>query len=134
MPSKERVESGAVAVVQRASSDVKLNPHLHVVFLDGLYAESSASESVLSFRALPHLSTTDVVDALQTARARILGYLQRRGVVQVNADLLVAPLAAERLTAGPDGLVRITLKRAFSDGTFAIDLDPLSLRGFAAEA
>ncbi|MEO8904493.1 MAG: hypothetical protein ABI627_23495, partial [Polyangiaceae bacterium] len=27
--SKERVESGAVAVVQRASSDLKLNPHLH---------------------------------------------------------------------------------------------------------
>ncbi|MEO8901233.1 MAG: hypothetical protein ABI488_06105 [Polyangiaceae bacterium] len=46
-----------------------LNPHLHVVFLDGVYAESSASsasESVLSFRALPHLSTTDVADALQS--------------------------------------------------------------------
>ncbi|MEO8903193.1 MAG: transposase, partial [Polyangiaceae bacterium] len=41
--------------------------------------------------------------------------------------ILRPPLATERLTAGPDGLVRITLKRAFCDGTFAIDLDPLSL-------
>lgn len=28
---------------------------------------------------------------------------------------------------GPEGLVRIALKRAFSDGTTAIDMDPLSL-------
>jgi hypothetical protein len=27
----------------------------------------------------------------------------------------------------PDGLIRITLKRAESDGTLAVDMDPLSL-------
>jgi len=27
----------------------------------------------------------------------------------------------------PDGLVRITLKKAYSDGTIAVDMDPLSL-------
>jgi hypothetical protein len=32
-----------------------------------------------------------------------------------------------RVTRGPDGLVRIGLKKAFSDGTVAVDLDPLSL-------
>jgi hypothetical protein len=31
------------------------------------------------------------------------------------------------VTRGPDGLVRIGLKKAFADGTVAIDLDPLSL-------
>jgi len=30
-------KSGAVTVVQRTSSDLRLNPHLHVVFLDGAY-------------------------------------------------------------------------------------------------
>jgi len=34
---------------------------------------------------------------------------------------------ARRVTRGPDGLVRITLKKPFSDGTVAVDLDPLSL-------
>ena len=37
------------------------------------------------------------------------------------------PIAQERVTRGPDGLVRIALKKAFSDGTIAIDLDALSL-------
>jgi Putative transposase len=37
------------------------------------------------------------------------------------------PLANERLSPGPDGLVRIALKKPFSDGTVAVDLDPLSL-------
>ena len=31
------------------------------------------------------------------------------------------------MTRGPDGLVRIGLEKAFSDGTVAVDLDPLSL-------
>ncbi|XXZ18206.1 transposase [Sorangium sp. So ce307] len=31
------VKSGAVTVVQRTSGDMRLNPHLHVVFLDGAY-------------------------------------------------------------------------------------------------
>ena len=37
------------------------------------------------------------------------------------------PLAQERLTQAKDDLVRLTLKRPFSDGTFALELDPLSL-------
>jgi hypothetical protein len=208
--TRERVESGAVVAVQRASSDLKLNPHLHVVFLDGVYAASA--DGSLAFRALPRLSTTDVADALQIARARILRYLERRGVIHIDADadvlrvdddlaerepalaqlaaaavsglapagpelrrrpvelafdgrpgvvitaplsvrelgfslhaatragadddkgreallkyILRPPLASEHLLPGPDGLVRITLKRPFSDGTVAIDLDPLSL-------
>ena len=36
-------------------------------------------------------------------------------------------MAQERITHGPDGLVRIALKRPFADGTVAVDLDPLSL-------
>jgi hypothetical protein len=41
--------------------------------------------------------------------------------------ILRPPLANERLLPGPDGLVRIALKKPFSDGTGAVDLDPLSL-------
>jgi hypothetical protein len=29
---------GAVAVIQRANSDLRCNPHVHAIFLDGLYA------------------------------------------------------------------------------------------------
>jgi len=206
--TRERAESGAVAVVQRTSSDLKLNPHLHVVFLDGAYVAGPDGQPV--FRALPRLSTTDVADVLQVARARILRHLERRGVISVDDEALLVdddlgqrdpalaqlaaaavsglapagpevrrrpvelafegrsgvvisaplsvrefgfslhaatraggedekgreallkyvlrpPLASERLLPGPDGLVRIALKKPFSDGTYAIDLDPLSL-------
>ena len=36
-------------------------------------------------------------------------------------------IAEERVEQRPDGLVRITLKRAYGDGTVAVDMDPLSL-------
>jgi hypothetical protein len=41
--------------------------------------------------------------------------------------VLRPPVAQERLLRLPDGLVRITLKRAYADGTVAVDMDPLSL-------
>src|SRR4051812_47831924 len=41
--------------------------------------------------------------------------------------VLRPPLVQERLERQPDGLVRITLKRAYNDGTIAVDMDPLSL-------
>jgi hypothetical protein len=48
-------------------------------------------------------------------REALLKYILRPSVVQ------------ERVTHAPGGLVRITLKRPFSDGTVAVDMDPLSL-------
>jgi Putative transposase len=41
--------------------------------------------------------------------------------------VLRPPVAQERVEQRPDGLVRITLKKAYSDGTIAVDMDPLSL-------
>lgn len=41
--------------------------------------------------------------------------------------VLRPPLAQERLEPRPDGLVRITLKKAYADGTMAVDMDPLWL-------
>jgi Putative transposase len=46
----------------------------------------------------------------------------------VRARLAVLQAAAqERVEQRPDGLVRITLKKAYNDGTIAVDMDPLSL-------
>ena len=198
-------KSGAVTVVQRVSSDLRLNPHLHTIALDGVYVEDDHGD--LGFHALPCLTNADVADLLQIASIRILRLLRRKGVVEddaVAADESLAdtePALAElavastlgRIPAGPallqkdpirlrpsrdleypkglcaaahgfslhaattaraddpvgrealckyilrppiaqqnirlvsDDLVRLELKRPFSDGTFALDLDPLSL-------
>ena len=198
-------KSGAVAVVQRTSSDLKLHPHLHILFLDGVYRE--LDPTTVGFSELPRLSTREVGEVLERAVARLVKHLRRRGLLAaVQGDLedepdldglsmlaasaasgrsppagpewrrksrplspLVAaalhydkPLCAskdgftlhaatragamdtagrealckyvlrpvvaqERITHGPDGLVRITLKKPFADGTVAVDMDPLSL-------
>jgi putative transposase len=41
--------------------------------------------------------------------------------------VLRPPVAQERVEQRADGLVRITLKKAYTDGTIAVDMDPLSL-------
>ncbi len=201
-------QSGAVLVVQRTSSDLRLNPHVHAVFLDGVHHEDDQGE--VKFHALPRLETEDVASVLKDAARRITRYLRRRGLFddadETEAEALTVPeddgaralaelaanaaagitppagpawkrgalpaltherdfdrhlavglggftlhaatragamdergreallkyvlrppIAQERVTRGPDGLVRIALKKRFSDGTYAVDLDPLSL-------
>ena len=73
-------KSGAVTVVQRASSDLRLNPHFHTVALDGVFAPDA--QGTLVFHPLPCLDTTDVADLLQVIRVRVLRWLERQGVVE----------------------------------------------------
>ena len=62
------------------------------------------------------------------------GGLDEQGREALLRYILRPAVAQERVTRGPDGLVppvgdhearRIALKKAFSDGTVAVDLDPL---------
>jgi hypothetical protein len=46
-------QSGAVTVVQRVSADLKLNPHLHLVALDGVFVAGPDGRPV--FHALPRI-------------------------------------------------------------------------------
>ena len=201
--------TGSVTAIQRASSDLRLNPHLHGVFLDGVFTERAGGE--LSFVDLPELSDLDVCEVLSTVVARVLGHLRRQGLLsddsavveaaepEAEGDQLVLsalataatfgkdlagperrpgripyayeagteprlqaplcaaqagftlhasthveggdrsgrerlikyilrpPLAAERLERMEGGRVRLRLKREFSDGTWAIEMDELSL-------
>jgi hypothetical protein len=207
-------QGGAVVVVQRTSSDLKTNPHLHVLFLDGVYRE--LGDEVV-FHELPRLSTREVGEVLERTVERMTRYVRRRersgeahdspaedddmegddvqgedarGLAALAASavdgrtppagpewrrkrgrmpplvphalafdkplcaskdgftlhaatraggldavgrealckyVLRPAVAQERVTQGPDGLVRILLKKPFSDGTVAVDMDPLSL-------
>jgi hypothetical protein len=188
-------KAGAVTVVQRTSSDLRLNPHLHVVFLDGAYHEQSGE---LAWQQVGHLKTKEVGEVLERTVRRIEKHLRRRGLLDAADDVaepedklaasavlgeappagpqwlrglsplvpaalgynkplcasldgftlhaatragaldvpgreallryvLRPPIAQERLERRPDGLVRIALKRAYADGTVAVEMDPLSL-------
>jgi Putative transposase/Transposase zinc-binding domain len=211
-------KSGAVTAVQRVSSDLRINPHLHSLCLDGVFTENDDGE--LTFHPLPFLTNDDVADVLQIASARIIAMLRKNGVIThddesaasvVSADtafgssepalaelavasaagtlpagpalrrrdpikllgvpkpaykkalcaaalgfslhaattasagdaagrealckyVLRPPIAQDRIQLVADDLVRLVLKKPFSDGTFALDLDPLSLLARLATA
>jgi hypothetical protein len=67
--------SGAVSVVQRTSADLRLNPYIHSVVLDGVFAPSVDGTPV--FHPPPALDNRDVGDLLQVVRLRIVRMLVR---------------------------------------------------------
>jgi hypothetical protein len=67
------------------------------------------------------------LDGFTLHAATRAGGLDEEGREALLKYILRPAVAQERVTRGPDGLVRIGLKKAFSDGTVAVDLDPLSL-------
>ena len=77
-------KTGAMTVVQRTSSDLRLNPHLHVVFLDGSYASQTGTtpEDELVWREHGHLQTREVGAVLAKTLRRMHRWLRRRGALQ----------------------------------------------------
>ena len=77
---------GAVAVIQRANSDLRCNPHIHAIFLDGLYAPDRDGKGFM-FHPAPAPTQQDVEAIVERASKRILRFLQRRSVI----TLVTAP-------------------------------------------
>jgi hypothetical protein len=82
--------TGSVTAIQRSSSDLRLNPHLHGVWLDGVYVQDAAGQ--LSWSPLPALSDRDVQEVLQTVIARFVAWLRRDGRL-ADDDTLAGPEA-----------------------------------------
>jgi hypothetical protein len=67
------------------------------------------------------------LDGFTLHAATRAGALDVAGREALLRYVLRPPIAQERLEQRPDGLLRITLKKAYTDGTVAVDMDPLSL-------
>src|SRR5271154_775674 len=74
------------------------------------------------------------LDGFTLHAATRAGALDAPGREALCKYVLRPAVAQERVTQGPDGLVRIVLKKPFSDGTVAVDMDPLSLLARLAAA
>jgi hypothetical protein len=132
-------QSGAVIVVQRTASDMKLNPHLHVVFLDGGFREDGDEGAV--FRALGHVQTREVAGVLEQTCQRMGKWLRRRGLPQTDgedaadADDGLAQLAASAASgqvppAGPEwrrGALPMTRAALAYDKPLCASLDGFTL-------
>jgi hypothetical protein len=111
-------DTGAVTAIQRASSDLRCNPHFHTVFLDGVYAPDRDGKGQM-FHPAPAPSQLDIEQVVARAGKRILRFLQRRGLItmatapgdgEVNvvgdesagdADPLLAKLLAAATSGAP---------------------------------
>jgi len=82
-------QSGAITVLQRTSADLRLNPHWHSVVLDGVFVPGSEPGAAPVFHPLPELSTDDVADLLQVIRVRVLRFLEKAGVIESRAELVL---------------------------------------------
>jgi hypothetical protein len=67
------------------------------------------------------------LDGFTLHAATRAGALDQAGREALLRYVLRPPIAQERVERRPDGLVRIALKKAYADGTVAVDMDPLSL-------
>jgi hypothetical protein len=69
---------GAVAVIQRFGGALNLNPHIHALVLDGVFAKDPAG--ALNFQPAARLTALDVAEVLATVEPRIKRLLDRRGL------------------------------------------------------
>ena len=72
-------KTGAVSAAQQTSSDLRLNPHLHMVALDGAYHEE---EGELVWEGPGQLKKSEVGEVVERSVVRIERYLRRRGLLR----------------------------------------------------
>jgi hypothetical protein len=77
-------KTGSVTVVQRASSDLRLNPHYHVLQLDGVFVEQDDEEPPL-FIETPKPTDEDIKTLTETVASRVIRLLVRRGLLDETA-------------------------------------------------
>jgi hypothetical protein len=77
LASVHQVLTGSVAVLQRTDSALRLNTHLHVLGLDGVYVEDEQGE--LRFHALPTPSSAEVADIARRTARRLHRAFQKKG-------------------------------------------------------
>ena len=96
---------GSVTFVQRFGSALNLNPHFHVLMLDGVYVEGD-QEPV--FVPAPAVSDADVQRIVETTARRIIRLCEKRGLLddsQVDPLDDESPLLAAIAAASVRGVV-----------------------------
>ncbi len=87
---------GSVTVIQRSGSALNLNPHAHSLVLDGVYSFDSGR---WCFHPAAPPTDTDIEELLATTAERIIGMLDRRGIM--SDEELCDPLVEEHPAFAP---------------------------------
>jgi hypothetical protein len=105
--SNRKACCGAVGFIQRFSDTLNLDPHGHVIAVDGIYIENSKSE--LRFRPVGPPSDTEVARVACRVQRSVMRLMKKRGIGP-EADFqdtlqLNEPLLAELYSASISGRV-----------------------------
>ena len=138
----DRARWGSVTFVQRFGPSLNLNPHVHLLMLDGVYVDGDEAPVFVS---APPLSDQAVRQIVETSARRIIRLCTRHGLLDdTQADRLAAeePVLAALTAASVRGLIATgarsgqRLRRALKDPATGVRTAPLCLasRGFSLHA
>ena len=107
---------GSVTFVQRFGSSINLNPHIHVLMLDGVYV--LGDDGLPTFVPAPPLTDDDVRQIVETTARRVIRLCHRRGMFEEGAtdplweqEPLLAQISAASVQGppaiGPDGVCAV---------------------------
>jgi ribosomal protein S27E len=133
---------GSVTFVQRFGSSLNVNPHIHVLFLDGVYVDGDEG---LEFIAAAKLGDDDVQQIVETTARRLIRLCTKRGLLDdVQIDTLAdeEPVLAAITAASVRGFTATgeragqRLRRVLRDPATAVRTAPLcfAARGFSLHA
>ena len=76
--SNRKARCGAVGFIQRFSDALNLDPHIHLMSLDGIYIENSKGE--LAFRRVGPPSDVEVARVADLVHRRVARLMEQRGI------------------------------------------------------
>ena len=81
-------KAGSVAFTQRAGSALNLNPHLHVLMVDGVFTEVGGAPL---FRNLPAMTDAEVSDLTEAIARKVMRLLVREGLLDKDGEVVANP-------------------------------------------
>jgi hypothetical protein len=80
----KRARTGAVTLIQRFGGALNLNPHFHMLFLDGVYVERP--DGSLTFRWVKAPSGAELSALAGRIASRVGRFLERQGLIERDAE------------------------------------------------
>ncbi|TWW08406.1 hypothetical protein E3A20_24670 [Planctomyces bekefii] len=80
---------GSISFTQRAGSAVNLNPHLHVLLLDGVFTEING---VVRFRNIDAITDDEVAWLCENIAKKVMKHLTKEGYLDKDGEVVQNPM------------------------------------------
>lgn len=83
---------GSISFTQRAGSAANLNPHLHVLLLDGVYTEV---DGTVRFRNIDTITDDEVAWLCENISKKVMKHLTKEGYLDKDGEMVQSPMMDE---------------------------------------